>query len=89
MHKGVCFLSLLSFTHTNNSSPYERHTKRANKREKKDTDTHIHILEVQSCHHTKRNQTNNKNMSTFLCQNRYNKYLQRETKNESKENIHI
>jgi hypothetical protein len=59
------------------------------KEKKKDTDTHIHILEVQSCHHTKRNQTNNKNMSIFLCQNRYNKYLQRETKNESKENIHI
>ncbi len=32
--------------------------------QKGDTDTHTHILEVQSCHHTKRNQTNNKNMLT-------------------------
>ncbi len=54
---------LFSSTHTNNSSSYERHTKRSQK--KRDTDTHTHILEVQSCHHTKRNQTNNKNMLTF------------------------
>jgi len=55
---------------------------------KRDTYTQTHILKVQSCHHTKRNQTNNKNMSIFLCQNRYNKYLQRKeekTKQSKKE----
>ncbi len=69
---------------------YERHTKR-------DTDTHTHILEVQSCHHTEkkeeeeeeRNQTNNKNMLTFHVKIDIINIYKEEKEDQSKENIHI
>jgi len=58
---------------------------------KRDTYTQTHILKVQSCHHTKRNQTNNKNMLTFHVKidiiNIYRE-KEKETK-QSKDNIHI
>ena len=64
---GVCFLFVFSFTHTNNSLSYERHTKRVDKRETKHTDTHIHILEVQSCHHTQKEKEEEIKQTTRTC----------------------
>ncbi len=50
--------------------------------------SHTDILEVQSCHHTKKKSNKQQEHVDFPCQNRYNKYLQRKeekTKQSKKE----